>query len=1125
MKKLVALFLVLCLMFSVLPSGVLAEEGNFSSDTEESVTDPIPTTEMQNDEIVTNSSEPSLYLRYPEKICIKEAQRGETRVEVGVTVLHRDAALENLTVETSNDNTILITDVFYIPYSVPCFDIMLKPIGIGTVTLTITFDNGDITLTKTCDIEVYAAFSDGDWEFDITKNNDNDDEAIIVGYTGSESDVRIPEVVSLDEKTYPVIYIGSYAFQDNTSFVNVAIPGSVEMGLNVFYGAKNLEVITFEEGFEVAELIENCPELHTINFPSTIMGIGRDPGIINCPKMLTITVAENNPRFKAIDGVLYCLGEFGRDGPYEWILFYYPSALPATEFTIPDNIKHIGYYAFSYAQNLSKLVLNDEIVSSLSHKFDRYSSIVEFEVAAGNERYFNDDDGVLYEKSGYEYWNSEIEILECGLLAKYPAGKTNTACTIPDEIDGNIIMGICENAFAEQKYLQTLTLPKTLNSIMCNLAGFDRSNISAVNIVGDPQIEENIFSGAGKLSTINVSNSTKYSSVDGVLFNFDKTKLVAYPTIKTASSYTIPNSVKTIGVGGFYKETKYCLLDEVARYSPGKIIIPNGVTTIEQAAFGGLAIEEITFPATVTNMAGSVFWDCRNLEKVVFLGDIPYFDTSVFDNCSYGIQLTVYCLPTATNIINTIEMINEYRENNNYGEKTIQIKALPPSIPPPKPILVTKITISKVGLTRYTDTTLALTATVSPATATNKDVIWTTNKIDIATVDESGLVTFIAPGKVTIKATAADGSKKSASVTFTVKQLVANLSLNYSEFELIRTKKLTLKATAMPVNATLKTVTWSSSDKTIATVSSKGVVTAKKAGEVTITAKAKDGSAETATCTITVIPIYETSVKLSKTSLKLEQGKSATLKATLTPKVNDYKTVVWASSDPEIATVDSKGKVVAKSRGTCTITATTKGKELVATCAVTVDKSTLSTAELKVISEKLSYLGPTIAFPGTPSKINMMQYLCTYYENDVGDDRLDGYIDSDDYDVNPDYGYISTTKANEIIKSVFGMDIPDLNGTFAGFKDIFYNKDRIYYSDDKFFIQMADPEYFVWKYKLLTYKYLGNDTFSIGMGYYFYGKKAPTTANATVILKRTDNSWGYIVESFPKNSWGGVGAW
>lgn len=159
---------------------------------------------------------------------------------------------------------------------------------------------------------------------------------------------------------------------------------------------------------------------------------------------------------------------------------------------------------------------------------------------------------------------------------------------------------------------------------------------------------------------------------------------------------------------------------------------------------------------------------------------------------------------------------------------------------------------------------------------------------------------------------------------------VTSIELNKTSFELGVGETETLVATIKPENATDKTVTWTSSDSSIASVDNTGKVTAIKEGTATITAKAGEKTAE---CQVTVcIPV--TSIELDKTELSLEQGKTATLTATVKPDNATDKTVTWTSSNSEIATVDNTGKVTVIKEGVATITA--KAGEKSASCSVVV---------------------------------------------------------------------------------------------------------------------------------------------------------------------------------------------
>ena len=142
-----------------------------------------------------------------------------------------------------------------------------------------------------------------------------------------------------------------------------------------------------------------------------------------------------------------------------------------------------------------------------------------------------------------------------------------------------------------------------------------------------------------------------------------------------------------------------------------------------------------------------------------------------------------------------------------------------------------------------------LVATVSPDNATDKTVTWSSTNTSVATVDASGRVTAIKEGTATITAKAGD---KSATCSVTVSKnvvAVTSIALNKTSLSLKEGESETLVATVSPDNATDKTVTWSSTNTSVATVDASGRVTAIKEGTATITAKAGDKSA---TCAVTV---------------------------------------------------------------------------------------------------------------------------------------------------------------------------------------------------------------------------------------------------------------------------------
>ena len=201
----------------------------------------------------------------------------------------------------------------------------------------------------------------------------------------------------------------------------------------------------------------------------------------------------------------------------------------------------------------------------------------------------------------------------------------------------------------------------------------------------------------------------------------------------------------------------------------------------------------------------------------------------------------------------------------------------------------------------------------------------------VATVDDKGNVTFLSNGKVTVTVTAADGSKKSSSVTFNVAKLIKKITLDETS-EVASTKSITLTADIYPQDVANKKLKWESEDTSVATVSN-GKVTAKKVNEiktVTIKAYAQDGTDAYGECEVTVIPLVS-SVSISDESFNTVDKKTVyvdyiedefyKLYATTYPE-NASDKVTWKSSNTKVATVDEDGLVNFIGKGKVTITAT-----------------------------------------------------------------------------------------------------------------------------------------------------------------------------------------------------------
>ena len=565
------------------------------------------------------------------------------------------------------------------------------------------------------------------------------------------------------------------------------------------------------------------------------------------------------------DNGVYYVGKYitGSDGRY------------FDTYSIKEGTVSIADNAFGDQEEMTKITIPKSL-KSVGNEFLKYCPSLSCIEVDDDSDYFKSVDGSLFSKDGKK-------------LIRYAIGKENSEYTIPngvEEIGDNAFMYcnnlhfittpdtlkiINNNAFKNCQYLYEINIPNNVAKIG-DMAFEDCNSLHAINIPSSTEsIGTSVFSNCHRLSKITVDENNKYyESSDNVLYSKGKTVLIKYPESKEETEFIIPNTVKEIAAAACY----LCGFKNIT--------IPDSVTKIGKFAFSGTNIESLIIPNSVVEIGSNAFDYCWDMKELTISNSLNYIGSRVFASCE---NLTTVKLSNSVTQIedSAFEECEDIKDVYFDGTKA-QWDSI--EIDSDDNLLKANIHILQEEPTTETEpTTINTTPSTTPTTTqptTTKPTVKKVTKVEV--------------------------SKNSVT--------------------LLNGRSTIVKVKVSPTDATNKKLKWTTSNAKVATVNQSGKVTAKGRGTATIKVMALDGSNKYATLKVTVKqPV--TSVKLNKKSANLKvkgnaKQKTVTLKATVNPKNANNKAVSWKSSNSKIATVNSKGKVIAKKKGTCFIYATAK---------------------------------------------------------------------------------------------------------------------------------------------------------------------------------------------------------
>ena len=409
----------------------------------------------------------------------------------------------------------------------------------------------------------------------------------ITKYIGADSNVVIPDTIN----NLPVTFIREFAFENCNSMINVSIPNTVTRIDNMAF--------------------VGCSKLENISIPASVVSVG-EFSFHFCGNLTSIHVADNNPKYSSINGIL-----FSKD---KSVLVFYPSGIKGactipstvtfidnyafymcnnvTRITVPSSVTSIGSFAFAGCQKLTDIILPDSVTKIGDNAIDS-SKLVIASVRLNSYAHTwckaNNVSVQVIDENGEPItflWKKDGEsITITGYLG------TDTDVVIPATIDGLPVTSIAKGAFSNCTKLTSITIPDSVTSI--SYVAFDRcTSLTHVNIPSSvTSISSDAFKGCTSLTGIYVAEkNTQYSSVNGILLNKDKTMLVSYPGgLREANA--IPSSVTNIAEWAFSSCTNLT-----------SITLPDGVVTIGDYAFMNCSsLTSITIPNSVTSIGNGAF--------------------------------------------------------------------------------------------------------------------------------------------------------------------------------------------------------------------------------------------------------------------------------------------------------------------------------------------------------------------------------------------------------------------------------------------------------------------------------------------------------------------------------------
>jgi surface protein len=468
-----------------------------------------------------------------------------------------------------------------------------------------------------------------------------------------------------------------------------------------------------------------------------------------------------------------------------------------------------------------------------------------------------------------------------------------------------------------------------------------------------PADSSNMFSGCEKLTNLDLSgfNSSNVTNMAGMFYGCRGL---------TDLDVSGLNTSKVTDMAGMFSECRGLTGLDLSNFDT------SNVTDMSSMFYNCSCLTDLDVSSLDTSKVTDMAWIFRGCYALTDL-DLSAFDLSSLDINHFPIQLpdNFYCLfimrdfgfdvPEYYEALETLKTpkVNPFNRlvlpREMYDELGNAYRYLPvlsdsiqlassKELAEERRVPASGIKLDRTEAVIKREESIKLTASVLPDTATYKVVNWESSDETIAVVSQDGLVTALKEGEADITATTVIGEHSAGCHVTVAAQGITGVRLNRSSLTLKRGDVSTLTAAVEPSYAENKSVIWSSSDESVASVDENGTITALKIGKTNITATTAEGGL-TATCRLTVKAPAVSGIVIDMKKTTVKEGGTLRLTATVEPEDAANQTIYWSSNNKSVATVDKTGLVTAVKEGSAIIMATSAEGNFTASCTIIVQKN------------------------------------------------------------------------------------------------------------------------------------------------------------------------------------------